>query len=117
MNWDDLKLLLQVSRTPKLTDAAEQLGQDATTLSRRLRRLETDLSLRLFDRTRRGHILTPEGQEIAQRAERAIKAAVENVYDVLVHVEPIGNVEGSERYGVSRRALDDARTSGDGCTD
>ena len=71
MNWDDLKLLLQVSRTPKLTDAAEQLGQDATTLSRRLRRLETDLSLRLFDRTRRGHILTPEGQEIAQRAELA----------------------------------------------
>tara|TARA_B100000614_G_scaffold122357_1_gene109608 strand:+ start:968 stop:1990 length:1023 start_codon:yes stop_codon:yes gene_type:complete len=64
-----------------------------------------------------GELTVREAHEIAQRAERAIKAAVENVYDVLVHVEPIGNVEGSERYGVSRRALDDARTSGDGCTD
>lgn len=70
MNWDDLKLLLQVSRTEKLAEAAARLGQDATTLSRRLRRLETDLGVVLFERTRRGHVLTPDGAEIARRAER-----------------------------------------------
>ncbi|KCZ57700.1 LysR family transcriptional regulator [Hyphomonas chukchiensis] len=69
MNWDDLKLFLAVSRQPKLEQAAANLHQDATTLSRRLRRLETDLGQTLFERTRRGHILTHEGEALAQHAE------------------------------------------------
>ncbi len=43
---------------------------------------------------------------IAQKIEEIIAARIENVYDVLVHVEPIGNIEQRERYGVSRRKLD-----------
>ena len=69
MNWDDLRLLLDVSRHPRLADVAARTGLDATTISRRLRRLETDLGLELFDRTPRGHILTPAGQAVADKAE------------------------------------------------
>ena len=51
MNWDDLKLFLVVSRQQKLDLAAAQLQQDPTTLSRRLRRLESDVGQTLFERT------------------------------------------------------------------
>jgi DNA-binding transcriptional LysR family regulator len=77
MDWDDLKLLLQVSRNPKLAEASSRVGQDATTISRRLRKLEEDLGLALFERTRRGHILTPDGQEVARRAEQIEQLALE----------------------------------------
>ena len=77
MNWDDLKLLLDVSRHPRLADVAARTGLDATTISRRLRRLETDLGLELFERTPKGHILTPAGQAIADKAERLEHTASE----------------------------------------
>ncbi|MFH1517298.1 MAG: LysR family transcriptional regulator [Pseudomonadota bacterium] len=69
MNWDDLKLFLVVSRQQKLDLAGAVLHQDPTTLSRRLRRLEADVGQTLFERTRRGHVLTPEGEALAERAE------------------------------------------------
>lgn len=53
-----------------------------------------------------GDLSVREAHRIAQNTERAIKDAMDDVYDVLVHVEPLGNVERSERFGVSRRALD-----------
>ena len=56
-----------------------------------------------------GRLTVQEAHEIAQETERRIRSAVANVYDVLVHVEPIGNVERTERYGVSQRTLDDQR--------
>ena len=52
-----------------------------------------------------GKLTVTQAHEIAQQTEKAIKGAVGNVYDVLVHVEPLGNVENRERYGVSRRKL------------
>lgn len=43
-----------------------------------------------------------EGHEIAIQVERAIKHTLKNVYDVLVHIEPLGNVEHCEKYGLCR---------------
>jgi len=54
-----------------------------------------------------GDLTVREAHAIAQRTEQCIRDAVEDVYDVLVHVEPIGNVERTERYGLSQRKLDD----------
>jgi cation diffusion facilitator family transporter len=58
-----------------------------------------------------GELTVSEAHEISRGAEAAIRACVSNVYDVLVHVEPTGNVEETEPYGVSRRKL------ADGCPD
>lgn len=46
-----------------------------------------------------------EAHTIAQTTEREIASRLGNVYDVLVHVEPLGNIEDAEKYGVSRRKL------------
>lgn len=77
MHWDDLKLLLEISRHSKLSDAAARTGLDATTVGRRLRRLEADLGLSLFERTRRGHVLTSAGEEIVAKAEAIEQSALE----------------------------------------
>lgn len=34
------------------------------------------------------------------QVENAIKAKVENVYDIMIHFEPLGNIEDNEPYGV-----------------
>jgi len=54
-----------------------------------------------------GNLTVQEAHEIAKGTEEAIRDCVPNAYDVLVHVEPIGNVEETEAYGVSRRELHD----------
>ena len=58
-----------------------------------------------------GSLTLHAAHEIAKGTEEAIRGCVPNVYDVLVHIEPIGNIEEAERYGVSRGILRD------GCTD
>jgi cation diffusion facilitator family transporter len=53
-----------------------------------------------------GTLTVREAHEVAKKTESAIRHAVPHVYDVLVHVEPIGNVEKTERYGLSQNTLD-----------
>ncbi|MCL2382525.1 MAG: cation diffusion facilitator family transporter [Treponema sp.] len=45
-----------------------------------------------------------EAHRIARKVEKAIKARVENVYDIMVHVEPAGNME-HEGYGLSEETM------------
>jgi len=37
--------------------------------------------------------------------ENAIKDNVENVYDIMIHFEPLGNIEEDETYGVHQRDM------------
>ena len=75
-NWDDLRIFLEVSRKGRLADASLALSMDQTTVSRRLQRLEDSLNTTLFERSRRGHQLTPAGHDLAQYAEMAEMAAL-----------------------------------------
>ncbi len=40
--------------------------------------------------------------ELSRKVEQSIKDAIINVYDILIHIEPEGNVEIDEQYGISR---------------
>lgn len=75
MDWDDLRFFLAVARTGQIASAAGLLEVDATTVSRRLRRLETGLQQRLFEQTREGQVLTEAGERLALRAEEMDRAA------------------------------------------
>jgi cation diffusion facilitator family transporter len=46
-----------------------------------------------------------EAHWIAYKVEEAIKAKVENVYDIMVHVEPSGNKE-DEGFGLCEKTID-----------
>ena len=52
-----------------------------------------------------GDISLTEAHKIAQEVEENIKHLVENVYDIVVHVEPKGNTHCEEKYGVSKDNL------------
>ncbi|MDA3955061.1 MAG: cation diffusion facilitator family transporter [Bacteroidales bacterium] len=52
-----------------------------------------------------GMLTIKEGHDIAKEVEDNIKKRIENVYDVLVHIEPEGNVE-KEKFGLSRANID-----------
>jgi cation diffusion facilitator family transporter len=45
-----------------------------------------------------------EAHWIAHKVETAIKKRIENVYDIMIHVEPAGNIE-NEGYGLSEEIL------------
>ena len=47
-----------------------------------------------------------EAHELSSRVEIEIKKVLPNTYDVLVHPEPIGNIEPDEVYGVSEDELE-----------
>ncbi len=68
-DWDDIQVFLAISRAGRLTAAAQQMGVDHSTLSRRLAALETELGVRLFDRRSVGFVLTPEGERVLADAE------------------------------------------------
>lgn len=47
-----------------------------------------------------------EAHKIVESVENTIKNEVDNVYDIIVHLEPLGNIEKNEKYGVSRSTID-----------
>ncbi|NOQ23966.1 MAG: cation diffusion facilitator family transporter [Bacteroidales bacterium] len=53
-----------------------------------------------------GKLSIKVGHDIAQKVEDKIKERIYNVYDVLVHVEPKGNIE-KEKFGLSRENIDE----------
>ena len=52
-----------------------------------------------------GMIPLKEAHDLSVLVEKNIKQNIKNVYDVLVHVEPFGNKETDEVYGVSEDQL------------
>ena len=43
-----------------------------------------------------------EAHEIGRKVENSIKNEVGNIYDILIHVEPEGNIEHDEKFGLSK---------------
>ncbi len=70
-DWNDLRLVLAVSRTASLTGAARSLGVNHSTAFRRLAAIEARLGVRLFERLPAGaYAPTAAGVRMAAAAER-----------------------------------------------
>lgn len=52
-----------------------------------------------------GKLSLEEAHQIGAKVEEGLKQNIPNVYDVLVHIEPIGNHEPDEVYGISEDYL------------
>ncbi|MFE3499574.1 LysR family transcriptional regulator [Kitasatospora sp. NPDC059160] len=79
---DDLRYLLAVARTGRLVAAADALGVDHTTVSRRITALERSLGVRLMERGTEGWALTDAGKAVSEGA-RAIEDALDQVVDAV----------------------------------
>lgn len=77
MNWDDLRLFLGLARNGKISIAARNLHLDATTLIRRVKRLETALNCNLFELSNKGYLLTDHGKRLVNYIEHAERHILE----------------------------------------
>ena len=71
MDWDDLRIFLAVARAESLSGAGRRLGMDASTIGRRIARLEGAVGAALFAKTPQGYALTAEGARLVAPAEAA----------------------------------------------
>lgn len=78
VNWDDLRVFVEVASSGTLTRASRRLGLSVATVGRRLDRLEESLGRRLFRRHAAGLTLTPESQELLEYAQ-AVRERVDGL--------------------------------------
>ncbi len=69
MDWDDLKVLLALSRKGSARGAAQILNVSNSTVTRRLDELERRLHTQLFDRTPDGYRMTAAAEQLLPTAE------------------------------------------------
>jgi DNA-binding transcriptional LysR family regulator len=81
-DWDDLRVFLAVARARRVAPAARALGIDATTIGRRLQRLEQALGTDLFEMAAGERALTERGQALLRHAESVESAALAAMEDV-----------------------------------
>lgn len=69
IDWDDLKLFLDVARMGGLSAASRTNGVSAPTLGRRITALENEIGEPLFIRAQTGYRLTSSGEALLERAQ------------------------------------------------
>ena len=79
MNLNQIESFLAITKTLNFTAAARQLGIPQSTISRQINDLESQLSVRLFYRTKRDVHLTDEGKTFLPFAREMADAAAKGV--------------------------------------
>jgi len=70
MNWDDYRLILAMDRAGTIRGAAQQLGINHATVSRRLSHLQANSGPIIFERVTGGYQATAAGRLMVQAAEQ-----------------------------------------------
>ena len=83
MNLQYIRYALEISRTGSISKAAENLSVAQPNLSRAVKELETQLGISIFERTRTGMSVTPEGERLLATGERILRevADMETMFD------------------------------------
>ena len=88
------------------TAAAQSLSVSPSAVSKTIQRLEQQLGLRLFTRTTRSLVLTPEGRDLHQRALELLRAADDVVQSaVAAKAEPAGTLKIAAPLPIGTRLL------------
>lgn len=111
LDWDDLRVFLDVARTGNLSQTSRRLRIDHSTVSRRISQLEQALGSGVFERTRSGFKLNDLGKRLLPHAE-AVESAVLKVRSEVNETESeatgtvrLATMEGIASLYLARRAL------------
>jgi DNA-binding transcriptional LysR family regulator len=96
LDWDNLRYFLAVARAGKLTAAARRLGQDHTTVGRRIASLESAFRSKLFERRPEGYRLTETGRKLYENVKTLESSVWEIQRDLAGQTQ---EVEGVVRIG------------------
>ena len=109
MDWDKVRIFLEVARTGQILGAAKRLKLNHATVARQLTALEKDLKTKLLNRQTTGSSLTPAGVALLAAAERAesellrVGAQLTSAADKLAGTVRIGAPEGLGNYFLADR--------------
>jgi DNA-binding transcriptional LysR family regulator len=99
MNWDDIRYLVALYREGSIAAVARRFGVDQTTVSRRLKAVESQLGSRLFERH--------QGRWTASAAGQAILAKAVEIEEQIASLVRLSETAGDDIAGVVRiTALD-----------
>ena len=102
----DLRVLVETARAGSLTGAARALGVTPAAASAMLKRLESQLGARLFERSTRALRLTAQGQTLLDYAGRAIELLEEGESQLLSDGRALaGTVRVAAPSGLARSLL------------
>ena len=87
MDWDDLKIFLEVARIGSVRGAASSLKVNQSTVSRRITRFEKEIGSQLFEKYPTGYVITAAGAEILASVER-MESEVEAIDRSLFRRQP-----------------------------
>ena len=99
MNWNDLKVVLAISRSRSLKGASRDLGIDQSTVSRRLAAIEATLGGILFLRTKSGFTVTEWGEAVVAEAQE-VESRILKLQDSLqlLSQQPAGVIRIATNY-------------------
>ena len=102
LDWDNLRYFLAVARAGKLTAAARRLGQDHTTVGRKIASLESAFRSKLFERRPEGYRLTETGQKLYENV-KTLESSVWEIQRDLAgrtqHVEGVVRIGAPDDFG------------------
>lgn len=70
INWENLHYVLTVARTGSISGAARKLNVNRTTVLRRVNRFEDKLGITVFERSRKGFVLSAGAEQILEATAR-----------------------------------------------
>ena len=76
IDWNDLRHVLALFRERSFATAGRRLGIDPTTVARRLRAIESQMGVRLFERGAEGEMRPTQAGEIAAWRAEAVEAEI-----------------------------------------
>lgn len=91
MEFRQIQTFMQISQVKNFSKAAELLGYSQSAVTVQIRQLETELGVRLFDRTGKKVTLTPSGKEFWIHANKIIdemykaKDAMNDTAELKIH--------------------------------
>ncbi len=109
MDWDRIRIFLEVARTGQILGAAKRLGVNHATVSRQLTALEQELKARLVERHTTGCSLTGAGEALLAAAERAeseflkVGSQVKGASETITGTVRIGAPDGLGNYFLAQQ--------------
>ena len=93
----DWQIIITLRSTLSITKTAELLFMSQPALTKRIRTIESELGIPLLIRSHQGSVFTPEGEQIAKKAEKVVAAIKEAKNEADLRSS---GVKGSIRIGV-----------------
>lgn len=91
----------------KVFQAVEKVEGASNPHRLRIRKIGNYLMI-AFDIEVDGNISANEAHIIACLIEKSIRSQIDNIFDIMIHIEPVGGCEEEEKYGVKRSDLSDS---------